>query len=120
MTSVLRDVRYGLRCWWHRPAFFITTVTTIAVAIAANTLIFALVRHVLLSPLPLPDPKQLVLIEETYPTAQGSSAAVCCSCRLYRSASIPHTSSRSTLRFRPPDTPTRLRTGSFTLGCWKI
>ncbi len=72
MTSVLRDVRYGLRCWWHRPAFFITTLATIAVAIAANTLIFALVRHVLLSPLPLPDPNQLVLIEETYPTGRTS------------------------------------------------
>jgi hypothetical protein len=56
--------------WGHRPAFFITTIATIAVAIAANTLIFALVRHVLLTPLPLPDPNQLVLIEETYPTGR--------------------------------------------------
>src|SRR2546423_12814978 len=72
MTSVIRDVRHAVRRWPAQPAFFVTTVATIALAIGANTLIFALVRHILLAPLPVPDPDRLVRIEEMHATGPAS------------------------------------------------
>jgi len=55
MTGVLR-----------RPAFALTATATIALAIAANTLMFGLIRGILLNPLPLPDADRLVRIEQRH------------------------------------------------------
>ena len=63
MSTVLRDLRHALRRLWQQPAFGLTAISTIALAVAANTLMFALVRGILLSPLPLPESGRLVRIE---------------------------------------------------------
>jgi putative ABC transport system permease protein len=57
-----RDLRYAMRQFYLAPAFTITVVLTLAVAIAANTSIFSAVRAVLLQPLPYKDPAQLLCI----------------------------------------------------------
>src|SRR3954466_1147276 len=65
MTAWL-DVRYALRMWMKHRTFTVAAISTIAIAIAANTAIFAVVHGVLLKPLRLPHPERIVRIEERH------------------------------------------------------
>jgi putative ABC transport system permease protein len=62
----MRELRQAARILIRRPVFAITATATIALAIGANTLMFALIRGILLTPLPLPDPDGLVRIEQVH------------------------------------------------------
>ena len=66
MTSLPRELRQTVRSLVRRPAFAVTALATIALAIAANTLMFALIRGILLAPLPVPEPDRLVRIEQVH------------------------------------------------------
>jgi predicted permease len=57
----LRQAARGLR---HDPAFSVVAVVTLAVGMAATTVVFTLVNGLLLTPLPLPEPERLVQVEE--------------------------------------------------------
>lgn len=48
MDSVLLDLRYALRALRKRPGFALAAITSLAVAIAANTVIFSVVNGILL------------------------------------------------------------------------
>jgi putative ABC transport system permease protein len=69
MDRLLQDIRFGLRLLWRDRGFALTTLLTLAVCIGANTTIFAVVNAVLLRPLPVPEPGQLVHIYNSYPRA---------------------------------------------------
>ena len=62
MGSLLLDVRYGLRQLRLSPAFTLTAVLTLALAVGANTAVFTLVHAVMLKSLPVSDPAQLVRV----------------------------------------------------------
>jgi len=64
--NALGELRQAARILTRRPVFAITAVATIALAIGANTLMFGLIRGILLNPLPLPDPDGLVRIEQVH------------------------------------------------------
>jgi predicted permease len=64
LESVVRDIRFGGRTLRARPAFTTTVVATLALGIAANTAIFTLVDALLLRPLPVPHPEQLVIASD--------------------------------------------------------
>jgi putative ABC transport system permease protein len=66
MTTFLLDVRHALRVFATHKVFTATAVSTLAMAIAANTAIFTLVSAVLLKPLPLPEPERVVRVEERH------------------------------------------------------
>ena len=66
MPNLLRDARHAVRLLRRRPGFTLTATATIALAIAANTVVYGLVRGILLNPLPLPAPAELVRIEQTH------------------------------------------------------
>ena len=67
--TLLRDVRFGLRILKKSPAFTAAVVVTLALGIGANTALFALVRGILLLPLPVRAASRLVVIWDSNPGA---------------------------------------------------
>lgn len=59
MTSVLYDLRYGVRAFVQRPGFTAVAVLTVALGIGATTTIFSVVDAVVLKPLPFADAGRL-------------------------------------------------------------
>jgi hypothetical protein len=64
LESIVRDLRYAVRSLTSRPAFTLTVITTLALGIGANTTIFTLVDALLLRPLPVSHPEQLVIVSD--------------------------------------------------------
>ncbi len=63
MTPWMNNLLVALRSLRKAPAFTLTTVILLALGIGSVTTIFTLVDHVILRPLPYPEPQRLVLIE---------------------------------------------------------
>jgi predicted permease len=64
LESIVRDLRFGVRSLKSRPAFTLTVIATLALGIGANTAIFTLVDALVLRPLPVPHPEQLVIVSD--------------------------------------------------------
>ncbi len=75
MDRLLQDLRFAARLLWKDRGFAITTVATLALCLAANVAIFAIVDGVLLKPLPFDQPDRLVRIYNKYPGAGVAIAA---------------------------------------------
>ena len=69
MDRLSQDVRFAVRLLWKDRSFSLTTIATLALCLAANVAIFAVVNGVLLKPLPFPEPERLVRISNHYPGA---------------------------------------------------
>jgi predicted permease len=62
MSNLINDINYSFRQLRRRPTFSIVVVLILALGIGANTAIFNLVYAVLLRPLPVDSPQELVLL----------------------------------------------------------
>ena len=65
METLFKDIRYGFRGLLKRPAFSLVALVILALGIGANTAIFTLINAVILKPLPVSKPEELVLFNDT-------------------------------------------------------
>jgi predicted permease len=71
MSTLLRDLRYGLRTLTRNPGFTAVAVLTIGIGIGASTTIFSWMRSLLLNPLPgATQPERIVAIENMAPDGE--------------------------------------------------
>lgn len=69
MEKVFQDLRLATRLVLKDRGFAAATVATLALCLAANAAMFAIVNAVLLRPLPYPEPERLITMFNAYPGA---------------------------------------------------
>ena len=62
MTSLLADLRYGLRGIRANPGFCFLAILTLALGIGAGTTMFSVIKNVLLSPFPYKNPEEIAAL----------------------------------------------------------
>jgi predicted permease len=67
MNELIRDLRYALRAFARQPVSTAVVVATVALGIAATTVVLSLVHGVLFDPFPFPRPDRLVGVGPEYP-----------------------------------------------------
>jgi predicted permease len=67
LETLVQDLRYGLRLLRRAPGFAITAIAIVALGVGATTAAFTVLDHVLLRPLPFPNPDRLVLLYQNAP-----------------------------------------------------
>ncbi|HEX6737117.1 MAG TPA: hypothetical protein VF310_02485 [Vicinamibacteria bacterium] len=63
MDGLRQDLHFALRALGRTPGFTAVVVATLALGIGANSAVFGLMDQVLLRPLPVTEPEQLVIFE---------------------------------------------------------
>ena len=72
--NLLKDIRFALRQLLRSPGFALIAIASLALGIGANTAIFTLLNAILLRPLPVQKPSELLLFGDG--RARGSTASV--------------------------------------------
>jgi len=70
-----RDLGTGLRLLARDKAYSLTAAATLALCLGANTALFSVVHHVLLRPLPVPEPERILLMSNQYPRAGAGDSS---------------------------------------------
>ena len=65
LSSLVADIRYGVRTLLRQPGFLLAAVLTLALGVGANTTIFSVMNATILRPLPFTDASRLVLVWKT-------------------------------------------------------
>jgi predicted permease len=62
MATIIRDLRYSVRTLRKSPVFLAIAVLSLALGIGANTAIFTLINQLILQPLPVKNPEEIVML----------------------------------------------------------
>jgi putative ABC transport system permease protein len=73
MDALWQDIRFGLRTMVKSPGFTVVAILSLALGVGANTTIFTLLNAILLTPLPVDRPAELVAV---YTTDQATPSAL--------------------------------------------
>jgi putative ABC transport system permease protein len=73
LTTLLQDVRYGIRVLLKSPGFLAAAVVSLALGIGGNTTMFTMINTVFLQPLPVEKPSELMFV---YGTDTNTRSAV--------------------------------------------
>jgi putative ABC transport system permease protein len=65
MSTLIHDLRYGVRMLLKNPGFTFAALITLALGIASSTAIFSVIDGVLLRPLPYPDSENIMVLDPT-------------------------------------------------------
>ena len=74
MSGFSQDIRYALRALARAPGFAAVSIVTLALGIAATTIVYSIVDGILLRPLPIVEPDRVLLARETFNGQSGSFA----------------------------------------------
>ncbi|MBS1786888.1 MAG: ABC transporter permease [Acidobacteria bacterium] len=66
MTTLIQDIRYGIRMLVKQRGFTLVALLTLALGIGANTAIFSVVNAVLFRSLPFPEAERLIFIGQSF------------------------------------------------------
>ena len=72
MDTIWHDIRYSVRMLVKKPGFTVVVVLTLALGIGANTTIFSFLDRVILRPLSVEKPRELVKLECQYQYQLGN------------------------------------------------
>lgn len=76
MKTILSDVRYALRQLRKAPGFSVTAIVTLGLGIGISAAMFAVVDGVLLRPLPVPHPSEIVALGQADNSGNISSSSL--------------------------------------------
>src|SRR5215469_13782919 len=71
---MFRELKFAVRSLRKDPGYTLTVVLTLALCIAGNTAIFAIVHSVLMRPLPVPGAEEILLMANQYPRAGADNS----------------------------------------------
>jgi predicted permease len=74
LEDLTQDVRYSIRRLTKAPVFTLTVIATLALGIGANTAIFSLLDAVVLKPLPVAKPAELLMLYEHGPEGTADAS----------------------------------------------
>jgi predicted permease len=75
MTRLAQDLRYAMRVFVRARSVTILGVLAFALGIGVTSAVFSLFNSVLLTPLPYPEPEQLVVVYDTQPACPNCPAS---------------------------------------------
>lgn len=70
MTSLLQDIRFGIRQLTKMPGFSLTAIVSLALGIGATTAVFSVVYAILLDPYPYKNPDRMIHMRLTMPSGE--------------------------------------------------
>ncbi len=76
IETTLQDIRYAWRTLYKSPAFALTAILSLALAIGANTAVYSVLDAALLRPLPVPEPDRLFTLATLQIQEQGKERPV--------------------------------------------